>query len=409
MKDKLLLILFELCFGIKINLIGVISPSELFLLVSSFYYIYKLKISYNKDLTLLTRLYLGLIIIQLITETIIGNEFNNASRGIAVNVISYLHFCFLFYYFKKDRKLVAYAAIGYVLKIIIFGRELEETSTLEDSAFIGFLKFSLVPILTYSFIAIACLYRKINMSLIMCIAGLGLIILGARSGGGIFFISGILNYALSIKKKLHLKNIKAIGIIGLFLLYGCYCSYVQAVKSGEITSGNTQQLLKTDNPYNPINLLMMGRSEVFVGYVAFTDKPLTGWGAWTKDPNMKYHMLQSSISNSKYNKNNISNDTIPSHSVLIGSAMMNGIFAFILMLNIFFFTIKRAIYILKNEDIYITAIIILLIDFIWTMCFSPQSAFRYITPIEIAFILCTYQNIKTKKKYNENHLLYNHR
>lgn len=409
MKDKLLLILFEVCFGIKLNIIGVISPSELFLLISSFHYIYKLKISYNKDLTLLTRLYLGLIIIQLITETIIGNEFNNASRGIAVNVISYLHFCFLFYYFKKDRKLVAYAAFGFVLKIIIFGRALEETSTLEDSAFVGFLKFSLVPILTYSFIALTCLYRKINMSLIMCTVGLGLIILGARSGGGIFFISGILNYALSIKKKLHFKNIKTISLIGILLLYGCYCFYVEAVKSGEITSGNTQQLLKTDNPYNPINILMMGRSEVFVGYVAFTDKPLTGWGAWTKDPNMKYHMLQSNISNSIYNKINISDDTIPSHSVLIGSAMMNGIFAFILMLNIFFFTIKRAIYILKNEDAYITAIIIFLIDFIWTMCFSPQSAFRYITPIEIAFILCTYQNIKTKKKYNENYLLYNHR
>lgn len=39
MRDKLILIVFELCFGIKINLVGVISPSELFLLITSFYYI----------------------------------------------------------------------------------------------------------------------------------------------------------------------------------------------------------------------------------------------------------------------------------------------------------------------------------------------------------------------------------
>lgn len=409
MKDKLLLVLFELCFGIKINLIGVISPSELFLLISSFHYIRKIKPSHNKDLSLLTRLYIGLIIIQCITEAVTGNEFNNTAKGIAVNIVSYLHFTFLFFYFQKNRKLIVYAAIGYILKLIIFGMPLEDTPSLSDSAFIGFLKFTLVPILTYVFIIIPCVYKRINMSILLCTIGLGLIILGARSGGGIFFISGIINYSLQMKKKLHFKNLKAISILCGVLLYGTYCFYVQAVTNGEIKSGNTEQLLKAENPYNPINLLMVGRSEVFVGYVAFTDKLLTGWGAWAKDPNMKYHILQSYISNSIYNDANILNDEIPSHSVLIGSAMMNGIFAFILMLAIFIFTIKRGIYILKHGDPYTSVIIILLIDFIWTMCFSPQSAFRYITPIEMAFILCTYLTIKQKKKYNENHLLYNHR
>lgn len=77
------------------------------------------------------------------------------------------------------------------------------------------------------------------------------------------------------------------------------------------------------------------------------------------------------------------------------------------MCCIFVFTIKKAIFILKYEDPFITTVIILVIDFIWTMLFSPQSAFRYIVPIEIAFILCTYQNIKIK--INEKHLLYNDR
>lgn len=407
MRDKLILIAFELCFGIKINLVGVISPSELFLLITSFYYIKKLRISHNKDLSLLTQLYIGLIIIQIITETIINNDLNNMAKGIAVNIISYLHFTFLLFYFRKDRKLIIHAAIGYILKIIIFGKSFEDTFDIGDNAFIGFLKFSLVPILTYGFIVIACLYKKINMSILMCIVGFILILLGARSGGGIFFISGIFNYIFTHKRKLHLKNLKALSIICGILLYGSYCGYVQAVKNGDIRSGNTEQLLKTNNPYNPINLLMMGRSEVFVGYVAFTDKPLTGWGAWAKDPHNKYHILKAKISNSIYNEANILSDEIPSHSVLIGSAMMNGIFAFILMCCIFAFTIKKAIFILKYEDPYITTVIILIIDFIWTMLFSPQSAFRYIVPIEIAFILCTYQNIKIK--INEKHLLYNDR
>lgn len=219
MRDKLILILFELCFGIKINLVGVISPSELFLLITSFYYIKKLRITHNKDLSLLTQLYIGLILIQIITETIINNDLNNMAKGIAVNIISYLHFSFLLYYFRKDRKLIIYAAIGYILKIIIWGKSFEDTFDAGDNAFVGFLKFSLVPILTYGFIVIACLYKKINMSVLMCIVGSILILLGARSGGGIFFISGILNSIFTHKKKLHIKNLKALCIICAILLY----------------------------------------------------------------------------------------------------------------------------------------------------------------------------------------------
>ena len=397
MIDKIILCLFEVGFGIKINLVGEISPSELFLLASSHYYLSKLRINKNKELQRLLFLYTGLVAVQIITEAIVQNTFNNSARGIAVNIVSFLHVIFLYYYFKKQRSLIAYALIGIILRFIIFGNDLSYTD-IGDSAFITFLKFRLVPLVTYSLVLIASIKANWNLSIVLCAVGIVLIVLGARSGGGIIFVAGVINYLIGIKHKLHFKNLRLTVLISCLLLYGCYCLYVQEVLSGNIKSGNSEQLFRAKNPYNPIYLLMAGRSEVFVGYIAFMDKPLTGWGAWREDPGMKYHILQSEIAGGNYNPANILTNVIPSHSVLIGSGMMNGVFALIFMFSIFVFVCKRAGYFLRANDKYTTVVLILFIDFVWHMLFSPQSAFRYVTPLAMAFILICFQTIKYNRK-----------
>lgn len=396
MIDKIILILFEIGFGIKLHLIGEISPSELFLLGSCPYYFTKLKISNNRELYRLSLLYLGLVTVQIVTEYWVGNSFNNAARGIAVSIVSYFHVLFLYFYFIKSRSLIAYALIGIILRLVVFGGDLSNIE-IGDSAFVGLLKFRIVPIVTHILILLAVLKPTWNFTPILCICGILLIIFGARSGGGILFVAGLINYFLTIKHKFQFKNLRLTIALGCIFLYGCYCIYVQEVLNGSIKSGNSEQLLKVNDPYNPIYLLMAGRSETFVGFIAFMDKPLTGWGAWTNDPQMKYHKLQTKFSNRKYNRSNIFTKEIPSHSVLIGSAMMNGIFAFIFMFCIFASCLKKAYIILKTDDKYKTVILILLIDFIWVMLFSPQSSFRYTIPLEIAFILICYQIIKCKQ------------
>ena len=396
MINKIILILFEIGFGIRLHLIGVISPSELFLLLSCPYYFSRLRIYYNRGLYKLSLLYLGLISVQIITEYWVGNSFNNAARGIAVSVVSYFHVLFLYFYFIKSRSLIVYALIGIIIRLAIFGNDFSDIE-IGDREFLGLLKFRIVPIVTHILILLAVLKPTLNFTPILCICGILLIILGARSGGGILFVAGLVNYFLTIRHKFQFKNLRLILAIGCIFLYGCYCIYVQEVLKGNIKSGNSEQLLKVNDPYNPIYLLMTGRSETFVGFIAFTDKPLTGWGAWTNDPQMKYHRLQAKFSKRKYNASYQPKKVIPSHSVLIGSGMMNGIFAFIFMLCIFIFCLKRAYIVLKTDDLYKTAILILFIDFIWVMMFSPQSSFRYITPLEIAFILISYQIAKYKR------------
>ncbi len=54
------------------------------------------------------------------------------------------------------------------------------------------------------------------------------------------------------------------------------------VMTGNIKAGNTEQLLKSSNPYNPIEILKMGRTDSLIPFYAFMDSPLVGWGYWDR-------------------------------------------------------------------------------------------------------------------------------
>lgn len=396
--EKIFLVLFEIGFGFKFHFFGDFSVAESFLLLSSPFYINKIDYRRVSVLKTLSWLYALMISFQCFSELLVGNSFNNAARGIAVNVFSYLHVIFLSYYFLKDRSNVGYLALGIVLRFVLFGEITEGQILDDDSAFVRFLKFRLIPILDYSLIYIyAKTYMK-RMDALVCFLGAFLIVLGARSGGGIIFITAALTIFFKANRSLKAKHIWGILSLAGLLLYGGYVFYVNQVLSGEIVSGNSEQLLRASNPYNPIGLLMVGRSEVFVGFVAFMDRFWTGWGAWTTDPGMYYHMLQSTISNSIYNPAYTANDVIPSHSVLIGSGMMNGVFVFIIMFSIFIFVLNRALKLFSVKDKYLFIIAFFIVDFFWNMLFSPQSQFRYNMPLNMAFLLVSYQQSYRKSK-----------
>lgn len=400
--EKLLLIFFELGFGFKFHFFGDFSITELFLLLSCPYYIRKIDYHKVNILRILTYIYMVLIFAQCISEISIGNSFNNAARGIAVNVFSYLHVIFLSYYFLKNRSNIAYLALGIVIRYSLMSNTDGIEGLHEDLVFLRLLKFTLIPIIDYVLVYVYAKARFKNIEIFICFLGASLVVMGSRSGGGIIFIAGLLSYILRKNPNLLIKRVWPIILFGL---YGVYAYYVNLVLNGEIVSGNSAQLLNAGNPYNPVNLLAVGRSEVFVGFVAFMDRFWTGWGAWTSDPGMRYHIMQSVISNTIYNPANVLNDVIPSHSVLIGSGMMNGIFAFLMMLTIFVFILRKAIKLFNVPDRYTYVILFFTIDFLWHMLFSPQSAFRYILPLNMAFILISYY---VHKDSNHENMLRHH-
>lgn len=386
---KFLIVLLEIGFGITFNIVGTISLSELALIITALWYIKRDMFVKYPILKTITWLYAGLLVSQVIAEYMVGNVLNNALKGFAVTTVSYLHFMFLFRYFVKDRKLIIYALIGMLAQSFIFGTTFEGNvdEVLEGQGAV-FLKFYLAPLIINIVLLVAIYSKKRNISILCIVTGVLFVVLGARSSGISILLTGFIAYfILFARGKINRRIIIVITLFVAIFGYGLYAVYVNNVLSGKITAGNSLQLKQTSNPYNPINLLMMGRSEAFVGWIAFMDKPLFGHGAWAEDIGGKYHLLQANLTNSIYRDPEL--NIIPAHSVIIGAGMQNGIFAFAFMVSIFIFFIKNGIKSIQKKDPFLIIILYLIISLIWNGLFSPVSHFRLDMPLAFAFLLAS--------------------
>jgi hypothetical protein len=396
----LLIVLFEIGLGFKFNLVGAISLSEIFLFAYIIIFLFSNKkvFSENPLLRQISFLYLGLFLSQLVSEVLIANTFSNSLKGLSVTLVSYIHFIFLLNFFIKDRVYVLYALLGKTLSLIIFGSNVEVSGTVGDALSgegASFLKFYLAPIAINALLIASAIVgnnlRKIYPIIVVFI-GLFLVVLGARSAGVTFSLTGLMAYFISRGKKFDLSSLRKIVVFTIFIGYGLYVVYVNQVVNGNITSGNSQQLLQVENPYNPIYLFMKGRSETFVGWIAFTDKFWLGHGAWAQDVTGKYQTLLLLLHDSedKIDTSVFADGIIPSHSVLIGSGMQNGIMAFLFMILILYFFIKTGANAIDKKDPYLIIIVSFIFSLIWVGLFSAPPSFKNGLPLNFAMLLAFY-------------------
>lgn len=403
-KTYILIFLFELGFGIKFNIVGEISISELFLFVYTPFVIARIQWSKSKELSSITIAYVLLFCAQIFSELLVSNGLANSLKGLAITVVSYLHFIFLFYNLTKDKRLILVIILSQIAMNLIFGTSFEEQSAediLAGEAAV-YLKFYIAPLIILIFLAFSVISKNRNLPIFFSLLGFGLIILGARSSGGMALIAGMVAYLMEHKNLIPNKRILVlVSVILLFISYGFYVYYVNMVLSGDITSGNNQQLLVCKNPYNPLELLMTGRKEVWVGWQAFMDKFWFGHGAWAYDTTGYYQKLMYSMTDnlSALTKERISfHYLIPSHSVLIGSGTMNGILAFCSMVYVIFFFFKKGLISLEFcESKYLLVLAYYDYNLLWNALFSPQSHFRQTLPIAFAIILIIYLSDRNKK------------
>lgn len=394
-KRTILVLLFELGFGIKFNLVGMISISELFLLVFvPLFILPKVKWKDAVDLKKITFAYTVLLTFQVISEFIVGNNLSSALKGIAITVVSYLHFMFLVYYLSRQKLLILVLVVVQIARMVIFGADVEEQSIEDVMQGVGatYLKFYISPIVILLLLALSMIFRYKYFSVLFSLLGVALIILGSRSSGGIALIAGLVTYMLEYR--IFTYNRKTI-VVSLVLVcvagYAFYAYYVSRVLSGEITSGNSHQVFLCRNPYNPLELLMAGRGDTFVGWQAFMDKFWFGHGAWAYDSTGRYQRMMLAFHDtamSTFTRSQVSyHFLIPSHSVLIGSGMMNGVFAFLSTGAIVaYFLRKGVLSFVRCDNRYKLVLVYYVIDLFWTTMFSPQSHFRITMPVAFAII-----------------------
>lgn len=396
-KNLISIFLFELGFNIKFNIVGVISISELFLFITVPFIIAKINWKAIKELKYITIAYLALLGIQIFSEIIVQNDLSSSLKGCAVTVVSYLHFLYLLYYLTKDKRIILAILISQIAGKLLFRSSVFDEISMQDTLAgeeAVFLKFYLSFVLIYIFLVWAIIFKNKYNAIVFSLLGIVLIVLGARSNGMIAFLAGLITYlmehrTLVLNRRLLIGGILIVAIIS----YAGYVFYVNQVLAGEITSGNSRQLLLCKNPYNPLELLMAGRSGMWIGWQAFMDKFWFGHGAWPYDSTGRYIKMMYEMHGEDLKLAITANSRflIPSHSVLIGYGMMNGIFAFITLIFITFRFLRMGIMSLKKCDVrYLIVLSYLIIDLFWNILFSPTSHLRLFIPVNFAIIFTLY-------------------
>ena len=390
--NKYLILLLSFFNPMIINIGGEVSPSFLFIFFTIPFWIRQLNFFNDKLLKSFVKLFAVIILVQLIWIPFAHTGFFTQFKGIMVTVSGLVHFLFYYLVIRKNPDVVKWFALGAFLSSFVFVNILAEIAGGE----FGFWKFQVMPrivsmaILIYLWFLDSAKMQKIAPLLLIFVGLLG-IVTGARSAGLIPFIAGVLVMFLQIKRNIRLKKVGRIFIATVCLLYLSYAFfYVPNVLNGNIVGGNSAQLKKAENPYNPLNLLILGRTDAIIPFIAFGDKPLTGWGYFTKDPNLKYHRMLVKMSSpneiEQFTTEFDKNYYIPGHSVWGYYSCSYGIIVFIS-----FFLLLRKIWkfsylslLLRSK--YTLYIIYLTFSVTWNVIFSPMAHFKTL-PTNFAIIL----------------------
>ena len=127
MPSRYIIILwFELGCGIKFNIIGQISISELFLFVYVPFILSKVKWKKAVELRKITIAYVVLFFFQVLSEYMVGNDLQSVLKGLAVTIVSYFHFMFLTYYLSKQKSLILAIVFSQVIMKLAFGTTFED-------------------------------------------------------------------------------------------------------------------------------------------------------------------------------------------------------------------------------------------------------------------------------------------
>lgn len=399
--NRLIFILALIFMGVRINLIGSISLTEIYVLLQTpilIKWVVNSSLPYLKTLCVL---FLALILVQALSEYMVQNSFVNAIRGIAITIMALLLFLFFLKILLRDISLIKWIPICLLIQLILWGDRFGYAETGEDTYF----KFYVAPIVTYIVCYLSMsrinLFRK-NILWIFLFASLFIIIGGARSAGFSLLFCALFYIIYRQYKSIKIKRIlpALLLIVVLFQLFYALL-YVPKVVSGEWgTAQNRMQLARVDNSTNVLMMLLSARAGVYVSYLAFLDKPLWGHGAWVKDKDFKYARIQAELFPSekvRIDKKNI--PLVPTHTVIIGMGTRNGIWAFAVFGIILIIVYKIGIKAIATESLYSVYSIYLIISSFIQLLFGPPATLKNSVAIifSVFFALYYYKKINTSR------------
>ena len=111
--NKIIFILALVFMGVRVNFIGSISLTEIFVLLYSPYLFLTFKNNKIPYLNTICFLFTALISVQILSEYMIGNTLSNAMKGIAGTVMALLLFLFFLEQLCKDYSLIKWIPVAF--------------------------------------------------------------------------------------------------------------------------------------------------------------------------------------------------------------------------------------------------------------------------------------------------------
>ena len=400
MWTYILILLLQLGELIDVKFFGTISVAGIFYIIWFLYNVISGAWALELRSRLLLRisiLYLSLFFLQLVSEVLVGNEFSNAMKGLAVTVLSYMKLLCLWPLVKHDRRKITWLFFCMVISGAISFQFLTDEEFQMDSLMSGaeysIFKFKIAPLLGELLVVFSLIMkRKSKLSMISMFIGAVCAVLGARSTGLMIFLAGGVCYAIEhMSSYITKQQVITWSIVGGGVGYAFFVLYVNAVLSGTIVGGNSKmQFENVSNPYNPLNILLAGRTESPASLTAISDRPWTGFGAWAKDPGFKYHKIQAKFQKKAFVYRGQTN-IIPSHSVVLQTGVNEGVFAMsVIFVIVFLFVHKGAISLRKGHR-YNYLVVYCIMQLLWNGFFSPVNHFRNSFPIYFCCCLFAYR------------------
>lgn len=348
----------------RIDIIGILSFSELLIFILLLFQICCLK--FYQPSKIIISLFVTLILLIVFSDYYNETQFYLGLRGVARLTVPLLIFLYFSNIFQKCnfRNIRFYYYGGFFSAVLNFFFELDSRIEMRGGGSYVDFAYRVSPLVLASAALLAFLASKKSRylpSIIFAIASAYIIKYGTRSSASYLAIT---SFIFLIKP--HLRSFKEVTIPKVlkysFLIFVCFYSLLSLytlLGKQENLSERAQlrfnrQASTTFGP-TPYGLLLAGRPGLLYTYLMITDKPLLGHGSWPNEGVYKieaFRMLGKSVSDEQQ-RLLLSEDTRGTgHSILFGSMAMYGIFV-ALPLGIFlFFHIRLLIfYIHLNVDV----------------------------------------------------------
>ena len=276
--------------------------------------------------------------------------------------------------FRRNAMLILPFLLGLALGKIFTPTHIDLGITLGNATYFEIYASVLTPLTIF----ISLIFRK-NKALVFTIFmsyGIISLIFDARSLGFVFILSALfswmLNSTLVIKKS-------SFYVSAILISFFVFQLYISSYSDNTTTTANSEQNQLTNT------LDIINRNQTLVGLIAFADKPLFGHG-YDKKTN-EYNKL--GISLGLLNIYSLDVYRIPTHSIIVGSAVSGGIIASLCWLYLFKYLIN-SLFIMVNyrvrDNLNPVLLFIILFSF-WNLIFSPFGYARYTLPFLLAFFI----------------------